>query len=173
MSRCIASADRHASRCRAGVPACAGAAEPITNAAEVRAGIEQRIRQLQRQAVPAEPSEASLRRQLRAQQPGRRRDAHGVAGVLRSARAEARAEVAARAPFAQVRLPAQPLRRGAPAGRRLAAVGARGGGGGGGHVGAEISSAKVAVPNISDLIQQRLATAREAAAAEFLAKAPT
>ena len=60
-----------------------GGSEPIPNAADVRKGIDQRIRELQRQAVPAEPTEASLRRQVRAQQPGRRRDdgRGGVAGV--------------------------------------------------------------------------------------------
>ena len=72
-------------------------------------------RRLQRQAVPAEPSEASLRRQLQEQQPGRGRGIGGggsVAGVLRSARSEAQAEVAGRHPaFAHVRLPQQKQRQ--------------------------------------------------------------
>ena len=53
------------------------------NVAEVRKSIDQRIRQLQRQAVPVEPTEGSLRRQLRAQQPGRQIDHEheGVAGA--------------------------------------------------------------------------------------------
>ena len=62
-----------------------GGVEPLPNATDVRKGIDQRIRQLQRQAAPAEPTEASLRRQLRAQQPGRRQDTEqrGVAGLYR------------------------------------------------------------------------------------------
>ena len=66
--------------CHCSGPSRTGGSEPVLNAADVRKGIDQRIRQLQRQAVPAEPTEASLRRQLRAQQPGRRRD-DGRAGV--------------------------------------------------------------------------------------------
>ncbi len=78
-----------------------------------------------------------------------------AAAVLRSARAEARAEVAARTPFSRVQLPHQQLRSGkaqvAPIARKVVA-----------------SNSKVSVPKISDLIAQRLASAREASAAEFL-----
>ena len=175
-----------------------GGIEPIPNAAEVRESIDQRIRQLQRQAVPVEPAEMSLRRQLRAQQPGRRLDnerevvagalssgtsraclvlpshldlvclsfywvhaasAWVIAAVLRSARATARAEVAARAPFSQVHMP---HRQGRGVSKSRGAANEK-----------NAISSNVSVPSISELITQRLASAREAAAAEFLRGVPS